>query len=134
MKLKTPWRDGTTDILLTPLELAEKFVALIPPPRVNMIRFHGVFAPNAKLRARVVPAPATSVQEVKEDDTPRCTHPGRQSYAFLMKRVFATDVEQCPKCAERNTKIRFVTAKEEIEKILRSIGYPNAPGTQSTAA
>jgi hypothetical protein len=28
---------------------------MIPPPRFNMIRFHGVFAPNPKLRSEVVP-------------------------------------------------------------------------------
>lgn len=28
---------------------------MIPPPRFNMIRFHGVFAPNAQLRSEVVP-------------------------------------------------------------------------------
>ena len=29
--------------------------ALVPRPRLHLIRFHGVLAPNAKLRAQVVP-------------------------------------------------------------------------------
>ncbi len=56
VRLKTPWRDGTTHILMTPLQLVEKLVALIPRPRVNMIRYNGAFAPNAAQRSSVVPA------------------------------------------------------------------------------
>ena len=29
--------------------------ALVPRPRPHLIRFHGVLAPNAKMRAKVVP-------------------------------------------------------------------------------
>jgi len=35
-------------VLFDPLELVEKVVALIPPPRANLLRYHGVFAPNSK--------------------------------------------------------------------------------------
>ncbi len=31
---------------------------LVPPPRIHAIRYHGVFAPNSKVRSRVVPQPA----------------------------------------------------------------------------
>lgn len=30
-------------------------VALVPRPRLNLIRFHGVLAPNAKLRSEIIP-------------------------------------------------------------------------------
>jgi len=33
-----------------------RLVALVPKPRVNLTRFHGVFAPNSKYRSRVTPA------------------------------------------------------------------------------
>jgi hypothetical protein len=33
-----------------------RLVALVPKPRVNLTRFHGVFAPNSKYRALVTPA------------------------------------------------------------------------------
>ena len=51
-----------------------------------------------------------------------------------MRRVFAVDVEQCPKCHGRNTKIEFVTGKEQIDRILKSIGYARAPGQSAEAA
>ena len=30
---------------MSPSELIEKLAALIPPPRLNVVRYHGVFAP-----------------------------------------------------------------------------------------
>jgi hypothetical protein len=55
LKLKTPWRDGTTHLVMSPLEFMQRLAALVPRPRLHLIRFHGVLAPNAKLRPLVVP-------------------------------------------------------------------------------
>jgi hypothetical protein len=55
-QLKTPYRDGTTHIVLEPLDLMARLAALVPPPRMHLTRFHGVFAPHSKLRAAVTPA------------------------------------------------------------------------------
>ena len=54
--LKTPYRDGTTHIIFEPLDFISKLAALVPKPRVNLTRFHGVFALNSKHRALVTPA------------------------------------------------------------------------------
>jgi hypothetical protein len=40
---------------MSPLECMRRLAALVPRPRLHLIRFHGVLAPNAKLRAMVVP-------------------------------------------------------------------------------
>ena len=48
-------RDGTTHLAMSPLEFMQRLAALVPRPRLHLIRFHGVLAPNAKLRALVVP-------------------------------------------------------------------------------
>jgi len=53
---KTPYRDGTTHVIFEPLDFIARLVALVPKPRVNLPRFHGVFAPNSAHRARVTPA------------------------------------------------------------------------------
>jgi len=50
LQLKTPYKDGTTPILMSPLEFMQRLAALVPRPRLNLIRFHGVLAPNARLR------------------------------------------------------------------------------------
>lgn len=45
---------GRTEVLLTPLELLEALAKFVPPPRVHRHRYHGVLAPNARLRPHVV--------------------------------------------------------------------------------
>lgn len=52
LRPKTPWRDGTTHLVMSPLEFMQRLAALVPRPRLRLIRFHGVVAPNPKLRAR----------------------------------------------------------------------------------
>jgi hypothetical protein len=42
-ELKTPWRNGTTHVIFEPLDFISRLVALVPKPRVNLTRFHGVF-------------------------------------------------------------------------------------------
>ena len=54
LQLKSPYKDGTTHIVMEPLEFMERPAALVPHPR---FRFRGVFAPNAKLRREIVPSP-----------------------------------------------------------------------------
>ena len=36
-----PWSDGTTGITLSPLELLEKLAAIVPLPRVHLVRYAG---------------------------------------------------------------------------------------------
>jgi hypothetical protein len=64
-QLKTPYREslprehsecfghGTTHVIFEPLDFIARLAALVPKPRVNLTRFHGVFAPNSKHRAAV---------------------------------------------------------------------------------
>ncbi len=96
--LKTPWSDGTTHLVLSPLELIEKLAALVPPPRLNLVLYHGVLAPNAANRDRIVPGG-------NEEPTESCAHDEgsvapvyRLSWSRLLARVFRVDVTQCPAC------------------------------------
>ena len=38
LKLKTPWRDGATHLVLSPLEFMQRLAALVPRPRLHLIR------------------------------------------------------------------------------------------------
>ena len=100
LKLKTLWRDGTTHLMMSPLEVLQRLAALVPRPRLHLIRFHGVLSPKAKLRPLLVPqgppkgeqAPgvgASGVQCEAETETAQAG-PGRISRAWLLKRVLAT--------------------------------------------
>ena len=55
-QLKTPYRDGTTHVIFEPLDFMARLAALVPRPRVNLTRYHGVFAPNSPHRALVTKA------------------------------------------------------------------------------
>ena len=57
-RLKHPFRDGTTDVVLDPMNFIARLAALIPRPRAHLTRYHGVFAPNFKHRRRIIPNPA----------------------------------------------------------------------------
>jgi len=54
-RYKRPFRDGSTHVVLEPLDFMARLAALVPRPRLNLTRFHGVFAPNFRHRKRIVP-------------------------------------------------------------------------------
>jgi len=56
LKLKTPWRDGTTHWVMSPMEFMRRLAALVPRPRLNLIRFQGEWrAPSVCRCSRVTP-------------------------------------------------------------------------------
>jgi hypothetical protein len=54
-RYKRPFRDGSTHVVLEPLDFMARLAALVPRPRLNLTRFHGIFAPNFRHRHRIVP-------------------------------------------------------------------------------
>jgi hypothetical protein len=133
--LRHAWRDGTKAVLFEPLELIERLVALVPAPLGNLVRYHGSLAPGAKLRSRIVaagPAPrragshAGCEAEESGEEASR-----RLSWAELMKRVFATDVLECPRCSGRMRLVATITQPEVIRAMLECIG-PATAGLRPT--
>jgi hypothetical protein len=131
---------------MSPLEFMQRLAALVPRPRLHLIRFHGVLAPNAKLRPLVVPQgpnveqPATeaAVASVCEAETVQGQgQPNRISWARLLKRVFDIDMQHCPNCGAGELKIiAAILERPVIDKILTHLGLdpqspargPGAPG------
>ena len=136
LKLKTAWRDGTTHLVMSPPEFMQWLAALVPRPRLHLIRFHGVLAPSsitsAELRALVVPQevpqapePAAPAQEAEPAQCEaNCAHhrPVRLSWAKLLKRVFDLDLEHCPNCGGELKIIAAILEAPVIEKILTHLG------------
>jgi hypothetical protein len=58
-----PWSNGTPGMRLSPLELLEKPEALVPLPRVHLVRYGGCRAPHSYLRGATIPTP-TAYREV----------------------------------------------------------------------
>jgi hypothetical protein len=98
-ELKTPWRNGTTHVVFEPLDFISRLVTLVPKPRVNLTRFHGVFAPNSKYRARVTPAQRGKGKKAKTPqgapDQTSAEHHVAMTWAQRLKRVFNIDIEIC---------------------------------------
>ena len=85
-QLKTPCRDGTTHVIFEPLDFIARLAALVPKPRVNLTRFHGVFAPNSKYRARVIPARRGRGGQHARTADPEESTPAERRAAMSLKR------------------------------------------------
>jgi hypothetical protein len=148
-RFKRSWRDGTTHIVMEPLELLEKLSALVPAPRAHLTRYAGVLAPAAKWRSLIVPesaqpeavpdtadateasasapdstaTPAATAQEVLEPG--RCRHCRNYTWAELMKRVWELDVLECPRCRGRMKIVAAIHPPDATRKILECLGLPS---------
>jgi len=129
--MKRP-RHGSAWLALTQDELLAKLATLVPPPRVHAVRYHGVFAPHAGLRSRVVPdrsaqrassplpAPVSPPVKALEQLPPLRTY--RVPWADLLEKVFALDVLACPECDGRLQLIAFIAQPALARRILDHLG------------
>ncbi|WP_437125430.1 dihydrofolate reductase [Escherichia coli] len=119
-QLKTPYRDGTTHVIFEPLDFIARLAALVPKPRVNLTRFHGVFAPNSRHRALVTPAKRGRGNKVRVADEPATPAQRRASmtWAQRLKRVFNIDIETCSGCGGAMKVIACIEDPIVIKQIL----------------
>ena len=98
----------------------QRLAALVPRPRLNLIRFHGVLAPHAKLRPEIVPGRPITAPGTGEDTATLDHHSptARMNWARLLKRVFNIDVEHCPHCGGHLKIIAAILESSAIAKIL----------------
>ena len=91
----------------------------MPKPRVNLTRFHGVFAPNSKYRVDVTPAKRGKGRASQENEnrTPEQRHRA-MTWAQRLKRVFNIDVSTCEKCGGDARVIACIEEQAVIDKIL----------------
>ena len=54
LELKRAWHDGTRELVFEPLKFLERLAAMTPRPEANLVICHGVLAPRARWRGRVV--------------------------------------------------------------------------------
>jgi hypothetical protein len=132
-----PWSDGTTGIKLSPLELLEKLAALVPLPRIHLVRYAGCLAPHNTLRAAIIPTPRQ--QGVDGEDTKTGTP--YWHWARLLGRVFDVDMGTClpPLCGRREPCdlpfcrrgslriIAAITQESVITRILRHCKLTSVP-------
>ena len=118
-KLKTPYSDGTTHVIFEPLDFISKLASLVPKPRVNLTRFHGVFAPNSKHRTLVTPAKRGKGKQKGNQNEDKTLDERRaaMTWAQRLKRVFNIDVEICSHCGGAVKVIACIEDQQVIDKI-----------------
>ena len=123
-KLKTAYRNGTTHIVLDPLDFLSRLASLIPRPRLHLTRFHGVFAPHFKYRSLVTPRSAFSNKTSKTSQTEQKNQKRFYSlgWAKTLKRVFDIDIQTCLKCGGQIKIISSIQNPQIIKRILSYIG------------
>ncbi len=135
LQLKSPYQDGTTHILMSPLEFMQRLAALVPRPRLNLIRFHGVLTPNAKLRSKIIPGGSENSHDTPDDSgsAPHQSASARMSWARLLKRVFDIDLEHCPHCGGTVKIIAAIEDPAVIARILTHLGLPTRAPPRASA-
>jgi hypothetical protein len=93
-------------LVFTPLEFLGRLAALTPPPRMHLIRYHGVL-----LVPGPTPPPPASV--------PPSTRPAplgflRRRWATVIARVFLADPEQGPRGGARRQWVAALTDPDSI--------------------
>jgi len=132
--LKTPYRDGTTQVAFDPVDFVARLAALVPKPRVNLTRYHGVLAPNHRWRGLVTPArrgKGTQSTSNAEARTPAERH-AAMTWAQRLKRVFNIDIEVCGRCGGSARVIACIEDQDIIDQILNHLrrkeqGSPTRP-------
>ncbi|MCC6214455.1 MAG: transposase [Polyangiaceae bacterium] len=133
--LKKPWSDGSVAVLLEPEDLLSRLCALIPPPRLHMLRYFGVLSSHAARRREVVPSASTETatgcgkqlalfQKESLDDDVRTR---RKPWAWLLRHVFQVDMTTCPACGRAMRLLETATTPEAVARLLAKHGLGPRP-------
>ena len=152
--MKRPSASGATSLDFTPVDFLRRVAALIPPPRVNLVRFFGVLSAHARLRSLVVPpsppelpgkqpAPASTplpLSTVMTGDhqpalgsaegllqTATARPSARIPWAHLLRRTWGADLLTCGKCGGKRRVVACVFSTLVTAQILSHLGLPAQP-------
>ena len=151
-KSTRPGANGVVE--LSPFEFLDRLAELVPPPRKHRHRYHGVFAPNHKLRRAVT---ALAKRQRRHAARGRCRRAWgrrlrhgrllrrepRDAKATLARHITDCLGEthgpgeefplECPACGGDIRLIAFITEPGAIRKILTHLGEPLEPPPVSPA-
>ena len=106
----------------------------MPKLPLNLTRFHGVFAPNSKYRARVTPARRGKGGEHATPTDPQEPTPAERraamTWAQRLKRVFGIDIQTCPACGGA---VRIIACIEDADVIAKVLTHLDLNGGEPEA-
>jgi hypothetical protein len=100
----------------------------VPTPRVNLTRYHGVFAPNHRLREQLTPA-KRGRRDAAPVDQPMSAPHVSMTWAQRLKRVFKIEIETCAHCGGAVKMIASIEDPVVIKQILAHLERCDAPTT-----
>jgi hypothetical protein len=142
---KRPSKSGATYTTVSRDTFIARLAALVPPPRMHMVRYRGVFANRHHLRDVVAPPKKeatdkqlslfvvrqgvdyAAVSKAALGDQVLESRPTRLGWAQLLARVFAVDVTVCRTCGGRMRVVKAVTDVDEIAAALHQARAPPRP-------
>ena len=107
---------------------------MVPKPRVNLTRFHGVFAPNNKCRSLITTKKKVKKGDAKANEVTEAERRSKMTWAQRLKRVFDIEISTCAHCGGDVKVIACIEDRAVIDKILTHIKKKESPeSTQSEA-
>jgi hypothetical protein len=125
--MKRAWSNGTRTLRLTPMALLARLAMWVPAPYQNMVRYHGVLAPNAGLRVAIVARSG----RVSSEGIARQNTSSRRPWAELIQRAFGFDPLTCPDCGGRFELMGVIRDRAIAKKILDHV-KARGPPTRAT--
>jgi hypothetical protein len=123
LALRHPWADGTTHVVLDPVEFLGRLAVLVPRPRVNLILYYGVLGARAAWRPEVVPRAAPSHDPISDPvDEARAITTADSARSRARGHNWAA--LNCPSCGGRLCLIALIEEAAVIDRILRHLGLP----------
>ena len=118
-------------VIFAPLDFIAKLAALVPKPRVNLTRFHGVFAPNSKYRIQVTPAKRGKGSQQYTGTNSWLGKTAEERHRAMtwmqrLKRVFNIDIETCERCGGKVKMIASIEDPAVIAHILKHLKQKEA--------
>lgn len=147
-RLPKPFYTGQTHVILAPVDFLRRLAALIPPPRMHTIRYHGLFASankDRKTACALAPGPASPTDACVHEPVARLRgDPDRDApyrkrtrtaWAALLKRVFGSEALVCH-CGGTRKVICALTrsqSPEPLRRYLEHIGEAADPPASAPA-
>lgn len=103
-----------------PVDFIARLAALVPKPRVNLTRYHGVLAPNHRWRGLVTPTKRGkgAMRPADSDAVSPIERHAAMTWAQRLKRVFNIDIEVCGRCGGSARVIACIEDQDVIDRIL----------------
>jgi hypothetical protein len=118
--------DSPGTITCPALDFLAALCTHIPDAGQQLIRYYGAWSHVRRARARkggcaaARPAPSPDTQD-------GCAHPGKRTWARLIKKVYEADPLLCRRCSRPLKIVSLIDAPSVIEKILRHLKLWDQP-------